>query len=495
MTCAAFVLHKTELARHCVLQITNENFSADNNVCKRIVLVGGGHVHLQVIKAFNKKARQDWHVTLVDRNEKASYSGMVPGCISGQYTKEETEISLSDLSSWADIKFYVDQVIDIDLDRQKILLENTKEWIEYDVLSFDIGSTSRGLKDVEGVSEFAIPTRPIDVLVDKIDAAANKLEASMDTDRTEVCVIGGGVAGIELALTIRQRFKDANPPKEIKVTILDSRDELLPQESSACREALKDVLSERDIEVLHNTRVSFIEENEIKLQDGRSISYTHCIWATGAEAHDLAYRLKSRGLSVSKDGWIITGPTLQSVSHKNIFAAGDCAMIEGIIDSEGKSKASPPKAGVYAVRAGPVLVENLACMLNNRNLTKYEPQDEFLRLINCGDGKALGFRFGLPLYGKWVYELKDTIDEMFMNLFRKEHLPDLDSVDSSTLDTTQYDQYTTQSTKCTPNEAKQLLIRTDDEVDYQEAWAILRQMMSDQEYRKEIISESKITIT
>jgi selenide,water dikinase len=64
---------------------------------------------------------------------------------------------------------------------------------------------------------------------------------------------------------------------------------------------------------------------------------------------------------------------------------------------------SPPKAGVYAVRSGPILITNLVRSLigddgdNRLELVQYTPQDEFLKLLMCGDGTALGFRFGIPL--------------------------------------------------------------------------------------------------
>lgn len=83
---------------------------------------------------------------------------------------------------------------------------------------------------------------------------------------------------------------------------------------------------------------------------------------------------------------------LQSLSHPYIFAAGDCC--------EMANEKRMPKAGVYAVRSGPILIQNLMQQLLNDRVTcmvQYEPQDDFLKLLMCGDGTALGFRFGVPL--------------------------------------------------------------------------------------------------
>ena len=113
--------------------------------------------------------------------------------------------------------------------------------------------------------------------------------------------------------------------------------------------------------------------------------------------------------------------------------------IEGLVNGT----PTPPKAGVYAVRSGPILIDNLTRILNHDKegnvlpLTPYKPQDDFLKLMVCGDGTALGFRFGIPIYGKWVFEMKDAIDNGFMNLFREEYLPEV--IEGQPYDTSQYD--------------------------------------------------------
>ena len=487
--------------------ISKEDATADADPnLKRIVLIGGGHAHLQVIKAFNAKSRpKNWHVTLIDQSNLASYSGMIPGCISNQYTKQEAQIPLDVLAKWAKIEFHRDKMVGIDADAQRIFLESdckfdnkapllsssssssSSSWIEYDVLSLDIGSASRGL-DTPGVSEFAIPTRPIDLLVDRIQWASEQI---MMGDDVKVVVVGGGAAGIELALGMRERFGKLTLVDELQVTILDSGLELLSYESDACRSALVDVLKARDIKVKFGCRVTRIDNEYILLDDGRKIAYTHCIWAAGASAHALSKEIQMAGVSVDGNGWIEVGPTLQSVSHRNIFAAGDCATIKGLKDAKyGNERASPPKAGVYAVRSGPILIENISRYFLEQEMDEYDPQDDFLKLINCGDGTALGFRFGLPLRGKWVWELKDTIDQMFMDLFREDNLLDLSKEEDTKRDyaAAQYDKHTRDSKRPSPEEGCQLILRGDENVDFQNAWGVLREMMSDEEYKNEVLS-------
>ena len=501
-------------SRGVVVSAFTLHMSISTTEMQRLVLVGGGHGHVQVIKALNRLSRPaSVHVTLIDPQDSASYSGMVPGCVSKLYTPDQTLIHLRPLAEWASIDYMKRSVVDIDTNQRKLYLndvscgdddddEHAATCVEYDAVSFDIGSATRGLDETPGAAEFTIPTRPISDLVKRIadeeEVVESKLEdGSWKNDGgAHVVVVGAGAAGIELSLAMRARwghiFSGDDGSSTLKVTLLDSGDELLPHETMPCRKALRKVLSDRNIQVQHQAQVQRITKDDIVLQEGEKMSYTHCVWATGANRHPLADKLRERGIAVSDRGWIRVGPTLQSVSHPEIFAAGDCCTIEGLPDN----KPSPPKAGVYAVRAGPLLIENLIGYLAGKSqddLTKYNPQSDFLKLLMAGDGTALGFRFGLALYGKWVWLLKDNIDVMFMDLFQVENLPVLDeSKKGDRLDTSQYDAAQDNKPRLEPKEAAELLLRTDDDVDFQAAWGVLRSMMKDDEYKSKVLSYAEV---
>lgn len=195
------------------------------------------------------------------------------------------------------------------------------------------------------------------------------------------------------------------------------------------------------------------------------------------------------GISIDDNGWIEVGPSLQSVSHCNIFAAWDCASIlKGLKGAKsGYEMASPPKAGVYTVRSGPILIKNISRYFLEQEMDEYDPQDDFLKLINCGDGTALGFRFGLLLRGNSVWELKDTIDQISIDPFQEGNFSDLSKEKDIKRDyaTAEYDEHTRDSKCPSPEEGCQLIWRGDKNVD---AWGILREMMSDREYKNEVLS-------
>jgi len=469
----------------------NENATTTGSTMKRLVLVGGGHAHLQVIKSLNCASRpKDLEIVLIDVTEFPCYSGMVPSAVAGIYSPAEALVDLKSLSEWSGIVFVKDRVVDIDVNT-KVVTTKGKQRLRFDVLSIDIGSTSRGLEDTPGAKENTIATRPISELVRRIEVETGALKDKKKSPKVNVVVVGGGAAGIELSMGVVGRWKPIVGENGISVTVVNSYDRLFPDEIQANRNAIRRQVEERGISVINNSIVRQVDEDSLLLQSGERLGFTHCLWATGAECHsDMAFSLRNHGLAVSKDGWIRVNESFQSVSHPFIFAAGDCCTMEL---TRGRTL---PKAGVYAVRAGPVLIENLSRYLKNcydkkserhdfSALRKYKPQPDFMKLLACGDGKAVGFRFGIPFYGKWVFDLKNAIDRSFLDLFKPENLPKL--IEGQSYDTSQYDASPKRPLPLPPSEAAELLQRSDDYVDYRIPWNVLRDMAEDNAYRDSVL--------
>ncbi|KAG7347419.1 selenide water dikinase [Nitzschia inconspicua] len=490
---------------------SNDHYN-DNTVEQRrqhLVLIGGGHAHVQVIKALNHASRPKYlDVTLIDMTKTPTYSGMVPGAVAGIYQPNETQILLEPLARWAGIRFVHGKVLDVEVNSKYVQLRDMEAeegsasliQIPFDVVSIDIGSASRGLDHIPGAREYTIPTRPISDLVKRIKQETEALQKRPTTSQqhqqqqspVKVVVVGAGAAGIELSMSIRRRWAPIVGHDNIHITVLDAGEELLPNESIANRQALRQCLQERNIAVKHETKVQRVEGDCLLLESGDTLPFTHCLWAAGAASHSLASTLQTHGLSITEHGWIRVNQYLQSLSHPYVFAAGDCSSIEL------PNGPNPPKAGVFAVRAGPILIENLTKYLkqaehnqqpSSSSLTPYQPQSDFMKLLTCGDGKALGFRFGIPIYGKWVFELKDTIDRSFMDLFKKENLPELNpKVDKQkSYDTSQYDARGDRPPPMDAKDGAALLQRTDDDVDFQQAWNVIRDMADDDTYREAVL--------
>lgn len=162
-----------------------------------------------------------------------------------------------------------------------------------------------------------------------------------------------------------------------------------------------------------NVHVKEVTATEVILTDGTVYPCDVAVWATGAEPQKVS---TESDLDLLK-GFFRVNNNLQSTNFPNIFAGGDCITMESYVD-----KPFPTKAGVYAVRAGPIIAENIVKYIEEKPLIEYVPQQGFLSLMMTADGNCIGSKYGIGFMGKWVWGLKDFIDMGFMNLFDPRNL-------------------------------------------------------------------------
>jgi selenide,water dikinase len=375
-----------------------------NNGPRKLVLVGGGHTHVQVLKSFASEPPADIELTVVIPSPVAIYSGMVPGFVAGRYGVEELGIDVEALAHGAGARVVLELALTIDADRRQIMLEGG-DAVSYDLASFNIGSTVAGL-DTPGVRQHAIPTRPISGLIETIDALVEQAR-DRDLDRAfRIVVVGGGAGGIELAFCLESRLaREAEGPFE--VLLVNDKPRVLVGYPESLAERVERHARSRGMAIDNHRRVIAVEADLIRFEDGDSTAQDAVIWATGAASHPL---FRESNLPTDPRGFVMTRSTLQIDGHDELFAVGDCATLIEHPDT--------PKAGVYAVRQGPILTRNLRAALDGQSLGTYVPQRDFLTLLNLGDGTALGTKWGLSFEGRWVMELKDRIDRRFMSRFR-----------------------------------------------------------------------------
>jgi len=369
---------------------------------RRLVLVGGGHTHIQVLKRFAMDPPPGVRTTVVVDTPIAVYSGMVPGFVSGQYRAEELEIDVLPLARLAGARVILARAVGLDPRARRLALAGRPE-IEYDLVSFDIGSTVGGL-DTPGVREHALPTRPIGRFVGAVEARLAELERCPGAP-CRVVVVGAGAGGVELAFTLRERL--AREGAEPRVTLLEAASGPLPGASPRLASRVARAAAARGIEIVPGVTVDAVEEDAV-LAGGRRVPSDLTVWVAGAAPNPA---LADAGLPTDDRGFLRTDPTLRVMGHDDIFAVGDC----------GSPAAHPwvPKAGVYAVRQGPALVDNLRSALAAGGLVRrYRPQRDFLTLLNLGDGTAIGAKWGLSFEGRWVFRWKDRIDRAFMRRYR-----------------------------------------------------------------------------
>ncbi|MGH0037440.1 MAG: selenide, water dikinase SelD [Myxococcota bacterium] len=366
------------------------------------VLVGGGHAHVQVLRRFAMRPLEGVRLSLVVDRAEAVYSGMVPGLVAGDYRPCELEIDCVPLARRAGARVVLASALKVDPARRRVHLEGRPP-IAYDLASLDVGSGVRGL-ELPGVREHALATRPIRDFIDRLGERLARARTQCPGRALRLGVVGAGAAGVELAFTLRSRLEAEGGAFEM--TLLGEGAEPLSGSAPRVAARVRRELDRRGIRWRGRARVEAVEKDALVLADAR-LACDLAVWATGASPQPLG---AASGLALDERGFVRVGPTLQVVGEDDLFAVGDCAALD--------DHAWVPKAGVYAVRQGPVLDANLRARSEGRALRAYRPQRDFLALLNLGGGEALASKWGLCAVGRWVGRWKDRIDRGFMEKFQ-----------------------------------------------------------------------------
>ena len=434
-------------------------------IVKDLVLVGGGHSHVIVLKMLGMRPIPGVRLTLITDGSDTPYSGMLPGHIAGFYSRDECHIDLRSLAHFAQAQLYIDPVVGVDLTDKKVICAN-RPAVSFDVLSLDIGSTPATIS-VPGAAEYAIPAKPVAQLLTYWEKVTKNF-ANNPQQAAKIAIVGGGVGGVELALSMQANLHrmisqgaESNPPlipprgegageqgaknhQHLEIHLFQRHPQLMPNNHKLVRRQIQKILQERHIQLHLGENVTQIEPQnksidrlqfnsnekisplstkegsfsytpyptpypllQLKCESGFTGEYTHIFWVTQASAPAW---LQESGLKTDPQGFILVDDTLQSLSHPQIFAAGDIATMVNH---------PRPKAGVFAVRQGEPLFANLQRLLLGKPLQPYTPQKQYLSLIGTGDGKAIATRgiFTLPPH-QLIWRWKDWIDRRFMERFR-----------------------------------------------------------------------------
>lgn len=359
-----------------------------------IVLLGGGHANVQVLKRFGMRPEPGVRLTIVAREPHSPYSGMLPGLVAGVYAWDDIHIDLARLAAFARARFIAAEATGLDVEQRQVTFEDRPP-LRYDVLAINTG----GVPGEGFASSFVTPVKPIGrflpvwrELVEDIDGAQH------------LTIVGAGAGGIELALAIDRG-------ERFVCTVVDADDEPLAAFPAAARRRLIKAVHERGIELLTDFEVTDADAGSIFAADGRHLKTDHVLWVTGVEAPVWPARA---GLATDQYGFIAVNEALQSVSHPEVFAAGDVAGQVGQVR---------PKSGVYAVRQGPALATNVRRYAVGRPLRRFQAQRHALAIVGLGAGNAVASRGGWAVSGPWVWRLKQWIDRRFIRKFS--HLPQM----------------------------------------------------------------------
>ena len=380
--------------------------SVTHPVVKDVVLIGAGHAHVAVLRMFAMAPLQGARFTLITREVHTPYSGMLPGLIAGHYQFDDAHIDTGPLARFAGARLYQDEAVGLDLANQRIICRS-RPAVPYDLLSINIGSTPNTTQ-TPGASKHAIPVKPIDGFIGRFRTMKERVIGRRG--RACIAVVGAGAGGVELILSVAQRLRrevseagfDA---AELRFVLVTDAADILPSFPRAFGAAFRDVLAARGIAVVAGTAVTQVEAGRLVLDGAAPVAADEILWTTQARP---AAWLAGTGLALDRHGFIEVEATLRAKGRDDVFAAGDVIAFPS---------RELPKSGVYAVRAGPVLADNIRRSLTGRSLRPFRPQREAMYLVSTGDTHAIGTRNGAVFKGAWVWRWKDWIDRRFMRRF------------------------------------------------------------------------------
>lgn len=367
---------------------------------RNLLLIGGGHSHVEVIRRWGLAPEPGVAVTLVSPDRHTPYSGMLPGYIAGHYVFDDCHIDLDAVCAQAGVTRIEASAGELDFQARVVRCSQAVDQ-PFDLLSIDTGSTPV-LANIPGAERHGIAIKPV---AQFLEHWAQLRDAAQTAPRTlHVVVVGAGAAGVEVVLAMKHRIAGENG--RATFTLIGDGPAILGAHPRGVQQRFMNMLREHGITVRLDTTVERAAPGTLHLRGGEKLDFDEVVWVTGAAAPAWP---RTSGLQTDAAGFIAVDRHLQSLSHPGVFAAGDIA---SMVD------APRPKSGVYAVRQGPPLAENLRRALRGESLLEYHPQSRALALIGAGDRYAVASYGPLAFGGVWVWRWKNRIDTAFMQQYR-----------------------------------------------------------------------------
>jgi pyridine nucleotide-disulfide oxidoreductase family protein len=356
-----------------------------------LLLIGGGHAHITALRWLKKHPCPDITLTLVNPRAFAVYSGMVPGFVAGHFGRSDVEVDLERLCAESGVRITYDSIVALDPVQKRANGQSGKSYT-FDLASIDVGIVSAP-PDVSKRSA-SLTVKPMSHFVEAWAQDSDDLSCG-------VAIVGGGLGGVELAFAVRHQMRSRGLPDTVRVSLID-RAEILSASAPSLRRSLRKRLISAGVDIFEKTEVSSHQKRALKLDSGQTLAAQLVLWTAGARAHDW---LGESGLE-TRNGFPVVTTCLQSVSHPDVFISGDTASFADI---------RVPKAGVYAVRQGPVLMQNMIAQSQGAPLRAFPPQKDYLKLVSLGARTAIAEKWGLTVQLPGLWGIKTWIDRSFVH--------------------------------------------------------------------------------
>lgn len=379
-----------------------------------LLIVGGGHATIAVLAGARRWTRAGARVTLVNDDRFLYYSGRMPEHLGGVFGVDGLRIDLLRWCLVTGVAYVPGKVVALDPDRRRVRLEGGEE-IGCDLAAFDIGALNP-LSDRAGNAALTKPIRH----VERVEAWLRDVLESPEAQRSLV-IVGGGPAGVELALNVSARLRGARPGTA-RVTLMAEGDRLTPQFAGGMGAHLLDLLREGGVDVRLNSPVARVEQGGVVLKGGERVPQDLTIWATGTAGQPL---FAGAGLPHDDKGFLKVERDLRVPGHPWLLAAGDAVAVRGLPRLD--------RSGVNAVKQGYTLRHNLGQLLGaarrgtdphaadlaDVRLAPFRPYPLASYILSTGRPEGVLSAGPLWLRGPWLLRLKHAVDGRWVKHYQR----------------------------------------------------------------------------
>lgn len=348
---------------------------------KTLVIAGGGHASLPLIKMGRKWRRYDLEIILISENPYLIYSGALPQYMAGFYEWDQTAVNLEELCRRYGVTFITERVRSVEKD-QKSVLTSAGSCIQYDYLLLNLGATTKPILEGEDIS----PVKPMSKLLELRKQIVNGSVRSL-------LIMGGGAAGSELALNVSH----PGVKRRIAITILEQKERLLADFPEKLSDMVTSKLKSRGV-TIHTGPCAESKQPE---------TYDQVILAAGNQPGSISI---DHTFDTGANGRILTDEALQVVNAQAVFSAGDMADVGG-------KKYQP--IGVHAVKQGIVLRENIKAIVQDKPLSKFKPYPVNPLILSNGPDHAFYVIGKFVLSGRIFAILKYVLDMRWLEKYAK----------------------------------------------------------------------------
>lgn len=359
----------------------NTDHMARQTLPQRILIVGGGYVGMYTALRLQKKLRDgEASVTVVDPQPYMTYQPFLPEAAVGSVEPRHVVVPLR--RNLPRCHVLAGRVTAVDHAHRAATIENNAGHVEqfgYDVLVLAPGSVARTLP-IPGLAEQGISFKTIgeaiylrNHVLSRLDAADATLDIALRRKLLTFVVIGGGYAGIEALAELEDmaryatRYYEGIQPRDMRWVLVEATHRIMPEVSPELGVYTATRLTERNIEVFLNTRVTSMVDGHVVLDDGSEFDADTIVWTAGVRANPLVTRTD---LPLDDKNRVQTTPTLQVVGCPDAFSAGDCAAVPDLTVDDPAATTSP--SAQHAVRQGKLLGTNITAYLRGQRLKMYK---------------------------------------------------------------------------------------------------------------------------